>query len=55
MTCVIVAQRVSAIMDCDEILMLDEGRVIGRGRHEELLRTCPQYAEIYKTQMGEVM
>lgn len=55
MTCVIVAQRVSAIMDCDEILMLDEGRVIGRGRHEDLLRTCPQYAEIYKTQMGEVM
>lgn len=52
-TTIVVAQRISSILDSDEILMLDEGRIIGRGTHEELLRTCPQYLEIYKTQMGE--
>ena len=52
-TTIVVAQRISSIMDSDEILVLDEGRIIGRGTHEELLRTCPQYHEIYKTQMGE--
>ena len=52
-TTITVAQRVSSIMDCEEILMLHEGRILGRGTHEQLLRTCPQYLEIYKTQMGE--
>lgn len=51
-TSVIVAQRVSSIMDCGEILVLDEGRVAGRGSHQELLRDCPQYRDIYETQMG---
>jgi len=52
-TTIIVAQRISSIMDCDEILMLDEGRIIGRGTHDQLLSTCPQYLDIYKAQMGE--
>ena len=52
-TTIVVAQRISSIMDADEILVLDEGRVIGRGSHEELLKTCSQYMDIYKTQMGE--
>lgn len=52
-TMIIVAQRVSSIMSLDHILVMDEGRIIGQGTHEELLRSCPQYQEIYNTQMGE--
>ena len=51
---IVIAQRVSSIMSLDQILVLDEGRVIGRGTHEELLRSCPVYREIHETQMGEV-
>ena len=40
-------------MSMDKILVLDEGRIIGQGTHEALLKTCSAYAEIYKTQMGE--
>ena len=53
-TLVVIAQRVSSIMGMDEILVLDEGRIIGRGTHEALLDGCPAYREIYETQMGEV-
>ena len=51
---IVIAQRISSIMSLDQIIVLEEGRVIGQGRHEELLCTCPVYREIYKTQMGEV-
>lgn len=49
----IVAQRVSTIMDADRIIVLDEGRVVGMGRHEELLRECPFYYEIAASQLSE--
>ena len=49
-----VAQRISSIMSLDKIIVLDEGRMIGYGTHEELLRACPVYREIHETQMGEV-
>lgn len=52
-TQLIVAQRISSIMNCDEILMLSEGQIIGRGNHEELLKFCEEYKEIFETQMGE--
>lgn len=52
MTVVTVAQRVSAVKSCDLILVLDEGRVIGSGTHDELLNTCPEYREISESQMG---
>ena len=52
-TQLIVAQRISSIMSCDEILMIENGAIVGRGSHEELLDTCPNYREIYLTQMGE--
>ena len=52
-TTIIVAQRISSIMSLDDILVLDEGRIIGHGTHDELMESCPQYREIYKTQMGE--
>ena len=51
-TTVTVAQRVSSIKHCDLILVLEEGRVIGRGDHETLLSTCPVYKEISDSQMG---
>lgn len=53
-TKVIVAQRVSAIRHADCILMLDEGCVIGQGRHEELMQNSPAYRTIAEAQMGEV-
>ncbi|MBQ7486991.1 MAG: ABC transporter ATP-binding protein [Clostridia bacterium] len=53
-TLIVIAQRVSSIMNLDEIIVIDEGQMIGRGTHETLLRTCPAYREIHETQMGEV-
>ena len=50
---VIVAQRVSTIATADEILVLEDGELIGRGTHEELLETSPTYAEIVQSQIGE--
>ncbi len=50
---VLVAQRVSTIVDADQIIVLDDGDVVGRGRHDELLETCPTYAEIVESQMTE--
>ncbi len=51
-TVVTVAQRVSSLKDCDLILVLEEGRIIGKGTHEELLESCTQYREISDSQMG---
>ena len=52
-TVVIVAQRVSTILDADQIVVLDAGVVVGVGRHRELLGTCPAYREIVTSQLGE--
>ena len=51
-TAVIIAQRVSSIMNADKILVLDEGREIGFGTHRELMESCKMYKEIATTQMG---
>ena len=51
-TVVTVAQRVSSVMSCDLILVLENGEVIGKGTHDELLRTCVEYKEISDSQMG---
>ncbi len=51
-TVITVAQRVSSVKNCGEILVLDNGKVIGRGTHEELLETCSEYKEISDSQMG---
>ena len=47
---IVVAQRVSTIVDADRIVVLDGGRVVGTGRHDELVETCPTYAEIVESQ-----
>ena len=51
-TTIMVAQRVSSIQNMTHILVMDNGRCIGYGSHEELLENCPAYKEIYQTQMG---
>ena len=51
-TVITVAQRVSSVKDCDLILVLDEGKIIGKGNHEMLLASCPEYKEISDSQMG---
>ncbi|MDR2698491.1 MAG: ABC transporter ATP-binding protein/permease [Candidatus Methanoplasma sp.] len=52
-TSMIVAQRIGTIMDADKIIVLDEGRVAGVGKHKELLRTCKVYKEIAASQLSE--
>lgn len=50
-TKIIIAQRISSVMEADQILVLDEGQIAGFGSHEQLLRECEQYQEIYYSQM----
>jgi len=50
-TVLIVAQRVSTVMDADQILVLDEGRLVGAGNHRTLMATCPVYREIVSSQL----
>ena len=52
-TNIIVAQRIGTIKDADRIIVLDEGRIVGIGKHKELLKTCPVYHEIGLSQLGE--
>jgi ATP-binding cassette subfamily B multidrug efflux pump len=49
---IVVAQRVSTIIDADQIVVLDAGRIVGIGTHDELLETCPPYAEIVQSQLS---
>jgi ATP-binding cassette subfamily B protein len=51
-TVIVVAQRVSTIVDADQIIVLDDGRVLGAGHHEELLASCPTYVEIVESQQS---
>ena len=51
--CFVVSQRAASIMDADKILVLDEGELAGCGRHEELIKSCEVYREIYKSQFPE--
>lgn len=52
-TCLIVAQRIGTIFDADKIIVLDKGKCVGMGRHEELLKTCKVYKEIAESQLGK--
>jgi len=50
-TKIIIAQRISSVVDADQILVLDEGKIVGLGSHEQLLKDCEPYQEIYYSQM----
>lgn len=52
-TKIIIAQRITSVIDADEILVLDEGRIAGLGSHEQLLKECEAYQEIYYSQMDK--
>lgn len=52
-TIIMVAQRVSTILDADRILVVDDGSIVGQGTHKELLNTCPLYREIAEIQLGK--
>ncbi len=52
-TIVLVAQRISTILDADRILVVDDGQIVGQGTHRELLDTCPLYREIAEIQLGK--
>ena len=52
-TCLIVAQRVSTILHADQILVLEEGNVVGKGTHQELMETCEVYRQIARSQLSE--
>ena len=51
-TKIVIAQRVSSVMDADKIVVLDDGRVHAQGTHEDLLASDPIYQEIYESQIG---
>ena len=52
-TVLIVAQRIGTVKDADQIIVLDEGRVTGAGKHEELLESCQVYRQIARSQLSE--
>ncbi len=52
-TVIMVAQRISTILDADRILVIDDGTVVGQGTHKDLLKTCPLYREIAEIQLGK--
>lgn len=52
MTCIIIAQRITSVMDADKIIVLDNGRIVGFGKHSELIKSCDVYKDIYRSQIG---
>jgi ATP-binding cassette subfamily B protein len=52
-TFIIVAQRVGTIMNAEQIIVLDNGRIVGKGTHKELLKNCPTYYQIASSQLSE--
>lgn len=53
MTCIIIAQRITSVMDADRIVVLDNGEIAGMGKHEQLMKDCGPYREIYRSQIGK--
>ena len=54
-TKIIIAQRITSVMEADKILVLEEGRIVGEGSHRELMASCETYREIYESQMDKEM
>lgn len=52
-TVIMVAQRISTVLDADRILVIDDGMIVGQGTHRELLESCPLYRDIAEIQLGK--
>lgn len=53
LTCLLIAQRITSVLDADKIVVLEQGEVVGLGTHEELIKTCDVYQQIFQSQMGK--
>jgi ATP-binding cassette subfamily B protein len=53
LTCLLIAQRITSVMDADKIIVLDRGEIVGMGKHEELIKNCKVYQEIFQSQAGK--
>lgn len=53
LTCLLIAQRISSVVDADRIIVLDDGKIVGNGTHGDLIHNCPTYLEIYQSQFGK--
>ncbi|WP_144551873.1 ABC transporter ATP-binding protein [Bacillus sp. X1(2014)] len=53
LTCLLIAQRITSIIDADKIIVLDHGKLVGMGTHQDLLKDCRVYQEIYQSQVGK--
>ncbi len=55
LTCLLITQRITSVMDADKIVVLEQGEIAGIGTHEQLLRSCEVYREIFQSQSGKEM
>jgi ATP-binding cassette subfamily B protein len=53
LTCLLIAQRITSVLDADKIAVLDQGQLVGLGTHDELMKTCEVYQQIYQSQVGK--
>lgn len=53
LTCLLIAQRITSIIDADKIVVMDHGEIVGIGKHDDLLKDCKVYQEIYQSQVGK--
>ncbi|MDF2670926.1 MAG: transporter, partial [Paenibacillus sp.] len=53
LTCLLIAQRITSVMDADKIVVIDQGEIVGIGKHDTLMKECTVYQEIYQSQIGK--
>lgn len=53
-TILVVAHRLSTVVNCDEIIMIDEGKIVAKGKHKDLMKNCKEYKELYKIEQDAI-